>query len=144
MKYEELGSTRVLINWQPTRLNESTIRREFRALVRKLTGDAGKWLYGYSDGVELRGVGACHAPQGLHRDCHDEAQYLVCWSNCMPTTVVWPNGKRLKAKDGDVILINNLEVLHDSPVNKRGNHINYCDCAKYERWFARVRIRPRA
>jgi hypothetical protein len=52
-------------------------------------------------------------------------QFIV-WSNAQPTEIRLPDGSLLETKDGDVILIDNVEVEHRAPA------------AQINRWFVRT------
>lgn len=142
----KLGDTRVLCNWQPSVLSEAAVKTEFTVLIKRLVEE----LTGRPTGVRQPRLDI-RKPQnnfvgGLHRDCNAKAQYIVCWSNVMPTLVryavigdyarscdVW--GDWLEARAGDVILINNREVKHDAPASRKTMELA-------GRWFVRVRLTP--
>jgi hypothetical protein len=130
-----LGHTRVLANWQPSALDEETIKAEFAVLIRKLVEQAG--------GVPRTRTQPCvevrppnqNAVNGLHRDCSGIAQYIIVWSNTLPTIVRFNDGSWLKTKAGDVLLLENTEVQHDAPTS-------HAAMWAAERWFVRVRVTP--
>lgn len=63
-------------------------------------------------------------PDGWHYETECVGRHFAVWSDRAPTQVMFNDGRLLDAKDGDVILIDNLEARHRPP-----------DVA---RWFARA------
>lgn len=70
-----------------------------------------------------------HNADFWHRDSGGSPITLVLWSNIRPTQVRFTDGSLLKARAGDVMLIDNVEVQHRAPSNQRG------------RWFIRARLK---
>lgn len=56
---------------------------------------------------------------------------MIMWANKLPTDIWFHDGTKLTAQDGDVILVDNTEVVHDAP---------FAALSSPDRWFARVRI----
>lgn len=135
----KLGNTRVVVkNWRPSKLDSETIEREFKELAVQLMKDLTdrETVTALTRGTpDVRGPAAQFVSPKMHSDCNGRDQYLLCWSNVLPTIVRYPNGDWLKANDGDVILINNREVKHNAPASRE-------TMEKAGRWFARLRLTP--
>lgn len=140
----ELGSTRVLANWQPSELTRETIRVEFTEFAQKLIRKLAKKPTKTKPYVWVRSPEQ-NVYQGLHHDCYGHAQYLLMWSNILPTLVRFGGkhdkhcnpraGDWLKTRKGDVILLNNREAEHDAPASVQTMIFQ-------NRWFARIYITP--
>jgi hypothetical protein len=125
-------TTKILTNWQPSTLDRETIRREFRELV---AGELSVSLDSVNMTRHEQGdvrEPKWQVPMGWHRDegiNHQVDMSVVIWSNIKPTEVRFPDGSLLEARDGDVILIDNLECEHRTPEGDLSG-----------RWFARARV----
>lgn len=106
-----MATTRVLTNWQPSDLSRETISLEFQVLLGSL------------------GLLPClpevrfDPPDDVidwHQDNSGSPCVLVVWSDQYPTEVRFRNGRRLKAVDGDVLLLQNERVFHRKPPTARG------------------------
>lgn len=117
--------TRVLTNWQPSRLDEKTIQLELRVLLGTLLLNAGiPMVRSPKEHEELGDLQEI----GWHKDNQGKDCMLVVWSNLKPTEVRFKNRRRLRARDGDVILLQNGAVEHRTPA----------DAIDGRRWFART------
>jgi hypothetical protein len=116
-------NTRVLGYWQPdadltdeSEENHNRIAEQFKSFVKSL-------------GHEIK-IHSVHSPADIvewiaenkgilewHQDGTDTIDHenLVMWSNLQPMEVRFFDGTLLKAEDGAVILIDNLEVEHRMP-----------------------------
>jgi hypothetical protein len=126
--------TKVLINWTPSEFETTTIEREFNEIVQSLLGT----LEVYPD-IEVRNP-AYYKKEDLtkvlkyHQDGIDTAErfgyikHSIVWSNIFPTEILLVNGEKLKTKDGDIVLINNIKDEHKIPRAAIGSN----------RWFVRM------
>lgn len=129
-----VGNSRVIANFQPTYLGSATIIAEFRALMQEILP---RRLHERLGSAQLRGPGenrslANDGTDGIthwHWDASHQG-YFVVWSNLVPTEVQLADGKRLKVKSGDVILVNNATSLHRLPRAKT--------LRVRQRWFVRL------
>lgn len=133
------GPTRVIGNWQPSRLERDVILTEFAAEVERLLGPfTCEFNTIRSPSYQLAGGGTPY----WHRDGLGDHLSIV-WSNEMPTLIVLddtayprdfrclvpdPTAPMLETRDGDIILVNNLDCIHSSPESKACQY----------RWFARL------
>lgn len=131
--------TQVLCNWRPRGvLTKDEIRRKFTKKLLKL-GFRPEGLprnpylalvdvrapY-WHDTVNFKGADKNSNVAAFHKD--GGLRYFVVWSNVSPTEVKFKDGSLLDAKDGDIIFVDNKEVMHRTP--KKFREIN--------RWFARA------
>jgi hypothetical protein len=120
-------NTRVLGYWQPSidltdesYVSHHEIGKEFKTFVSSLgyqitlqslhsPTEIAEWLQRQSDTLTY------------HRDCNGAEAKFIVWSNVQPTEIQFENGELLKAEDGAIILVDNLEVLHrtPSPINPK-------------------------
>lgn len=118
-------TTRVLANWQPSKLDALTIQAEFVVML----GSKGLLSLGIPE-VRWPGSGGFI---DWHQDNEGQEALLAVWSNVTPTEVRFRNGRTLRAVDGDVILIQNDKVFHKTPARLAKG-----------RWFARTFVRNSA
>jgi len=113
----DLGSTRVIANWQPKKLGIDSIQQGIAQLVVNILG-----LPFCPYRVEVRQPHTMLdiAPTEWHRDgnrLRPDDIYMLLWSNVYPTEVrIDIDQSLLPVRDGDVILIENLKVEHRCPV----------------------------
>lgn len=128
--------TRVLTNWQPSALNAYTIKEEFRLLVTvQLNYRAercGVSTRSPRQHNELSTYSWYEESINFHHDASGCPGDMVMWSNRLPTEVRFEDGSILEAADGDVIFVDNLEVMHRIP--------NAALTPDNNRWFARQRL----
>jgi len=121
----DFGHTRVLGNWNPLIFAESYIRLKFPLVVRNLLGDyEAKWLTVRKPEAERERI---RAVSEFHTDSKRDENFVI-WSNVYPTEIKLKNGSLMTVTDGDVVLVDNLEVLHRRPSVP----------VEIDRWFARV------
>lgn len=135
-------NAKVLTNWQPSRLDAATIEREFLALCRQ----HGLRICGNRCEVRSPQRHYTHAQEhpddpayGWHQDTHGvpgtslfdrvSDQITVMWSNVLPTEVARGH-RRLRTRDGDVLLVDNLATKHRTP---KGAELA-------NRWFVRAHV----
>ena len=130
-------NAQILCNWQPSHLDAATIKREFLQLCAargvRLCGDSLE-VRGPSDHAEARWRQYSDPAFDWHKDEGGALDRLtdrivVMWSNVLPTEVA-AGYERLKARDGDVLLVDNLTTRHRVP--KGVEHAN--------RWFVRGHV----
>lgn len=117
-------TTRVLFNWKPRVLDHS-LKERFRRRM------AAAGFVGLDCLIEVRSpeYNARNTPTYWHKDAESYPnQKLAVWSNTRPTEIRFANGDLLQARDGDVILIDNDEVMHRAPDNQA------------DRWFIRTAV----
>lgn len=122
------GRSRVLGNWQPSKLDPFTIETELKSYLEKIF-----------KAYLCAPVISCRRPESnrnqdssvnrFHSD--GDVDYFIVWSNKHSTIVKFRNNKLLKAQDGDVILVNNRKSEHMRPnIQDSGG-----GCT---RWFIRI------
>lgn len=124
-------NTRILTNWQPSKLDRETVRREFRRLLKKVLPSVKVSMTTHPGGDvrEPPRHRERNTADDWHKDCGGVDLLITIWTNIKPTEVRFSDGSLLEAKDGDVILIDNLEVEHRTPEGSLEG-----------RWFARARV----
>ena len=117
------GITRVIGNWKPRKFTKEHISKQFPLVLKRLLGSyKGSYISVRVPSIEREHT---QAVDQFHQDGVTDC-YFAVWSNVHPTEVKFKNGSRLVAKEGDIILINNLEVEHRRPIVTK------------PRWFARM------
>lgn len=115
--------TRVLQNWQPSKLDRNVIKEEFSKILSR------RFLV-----FDVRILSDTDTPHPHAAEWHDDEGMLfsVIWTNKCPTEVMFLRNKTLlSAKDGDIILINNHECHHKMPSNRPAG-----------RWMAWAEVKP--
>lgn len=125
-----MRKTKVLTNWQPTKLKVDTIHREFTGLLRELgwTTELGIDIRepSYFGKIDVFALGWHTDPDRTTKD--QIMPITICWSNVNPTEVRFDDDQSLLVvKPGDVVLIDNAEVHHCAP-RRLGK----------KRWFVRA------
>ncbi len=121
----DFGCTRVLGNWKPLIYAESSIRLEFPLVVKSLLGDyESKWLTVRRPEVERERI---REVSKFHSDSKRDENFVI-WSNVYPTEIKLKNGSLMAVNNEDVVLIDNLEVLHRRPLVP----------VEVDRWFVRL------
>jgi hypothetical protein len=131
-------SFRILENWHPRVLNERNIRRKMRAVIKSLD------LKNPYRTLEVRSPkenakiqrkyirSRKRAPYIWHTDISKKNRrtrntFVLMWSNKLPTEYrVIRSKKKLEAKAGDIVLLNNAYIEHKA---RKGSPRG--------RWFAR-------
>lgn len=116
--------TQVLQNWQPSKLDKVVISKEFSEILSQ-------WFLVF----DVRILSNDDAPHPHVKEWHDDEglAYTVIWANKHPTEVVFlRNQTLLETRDGDVILLNNLESRHRTPPS--------CPLG---RWIAWAEVKPK-
>lgn len=107
-------NTRVLGYWQPSAdLSDQSYENQVR-VGNQLKAFVTPFGYGYF------GIQSVHSPIGIALwnpsfDWHQDKGQFIIWSNIQPTDFLFYNGMMLEARNGAVILIDNLEGLHRTP-----------------------------
>lgn len=126
-------TTRVLFNWQPSALHSTTIHQEYFARLRKSgIGVCPALVFVRGPDWHRRSVQKDLETQVFHQDDDQVAIQFVLWANCFPTEVLLPDGTMLDVKDGDAILVDNLEVQH---------RVSAAAVACNNRWFAKAYLK---
>src|SRR5438045_2672665 len=98
--------TRVLTNWQPSRMDGKTIALEFQVLLG---------TFGFLTAIPEVRISPPDDEIDWHQDNDGMPLLLAVWSNRCPTEVRFKNNRRLEARDRDVILIDNEQTFHRMP-----------------------------
>lgn len=120
--------TRVLFNWQPSCLDTGTITDEFPAALRS-AGVSGYPIFVRPPSWHRYSIRVCLDVQSFHRDENDSPMLFVTWADRFPTEVMFDDGSLLETRDGDVILIDNIEARH---------RVSPAAVAYSDRWFAKA------
>lgn len=124
-----------ITNWQPSSYDEHTIEREFKQVCR----DYGLNVCGGNFEIRSphthREVFDFDMATDWHRDVHGPFQevhsdYIVMWSNIMPTQIKDEFGRRYDGAPGDVVVVDNSKVQHRAPKG----------VCRANRWFVRAHI----
>lgn len=129
----ELGRTRVLGNWQPSKLDYATIRGEFVKFLQSHglqigdRPDVAEVAVRNPDWHSGNDIPIGNIAFQWHKDCVAHDYYAAMWSNVLPTQILRADGTELELQAGDVVLVENGVDRHRAPVEIRGA----------DRWFAR-------
>jgi hypothetical protein len=117
--------TQILANWTPEVFSVEYLEEHFPRVVADLIGPyKATYLSIRKPETERQFLGEISQ---WHND-GGENECFMLWSNVCPTEVKFLNGELLKVSDGDIVLVNNLEVLHRRPEVATG----------IDRWFIRL------
>lgn len=122
---------RIVESYKPRLITEELVEKKMREVTAAL---GATMLYG----VEVRtpemdkrtrwgGVGSI--VNNWHHDGSGGDYWMLVWSNTRTTPIMLPDGKRFRARPGDIILFDNVTCEHKAPTGARG-----------KRWFSRTNI----
>lgn len=135
--WPDFGKSRILTNWQPSRYDDLVIAIEFRELIQNLfsievgseNSSKKHHLSTYHYNHNIYSETDAYGANAWHQDYIGAlTSFLIVWSHRVPVEVryIFDKKQELKATDGDVLLLNNLEVEHRSPSTEK------------DRWLARL------
>lgn len=111
--------TRVLGYWQP-----SIDLDDYSNFGREAVGNEFKSRLEHLGGYKIT-IQSIHSPleliqwyrntTGWHKDENDINKEFIVWSNVQPTDILFKDNSMLASKNGAIILISNLEVVHRTP-----------------------------
>lgn len=118
-----VSKTRVLFNWKP-RVLDYSLKGRFRRRM------AAAGFASLDCLIEVRDpeYAAQNTPTYWHQDAAGSRMMIAVWANVRPTEFRFADGSLLQARDGDVILFDNDEVMHKAPDDQTG------------RWFIRTSV----
>lgn len=115
-----MSGTRILTNWQPSRLDRKTIESEIEILIVRIFGH-----FGGTCTIRTPDCRLSDNVREFHVDALDSA--MIIWSSNSTTEIRYHNGRMFQSEDGDVIWVDHSEVLHRTP-----------QVVKPNRWLVRI------
>jgi hypothetical protein len=132
----DLGRTRVIGHFRPSRFDSITIGREFAEFCDAKGFDSLETALRDPDWHSQPrnfGDGISFGQKFHHDQVNGLSVHILMWSNVLPTCVKLADGTLLHAQPGDVVLVDNDRDTHRMPEGAQGS----------ERWFVRALAAPR-